>query len=73
MFLSPNITLTPLQEEEITENCFDWLIQEERQLATKVYAIRTPLCTTQKKIGFIPDCNVFLPMITENTLPPKNL
>jgi hypothetical protein len=54
MFLSTNITLTPLQEEEITENCFDWLIQEERKLATKVYAIRTPLYTTQKKDWIYP-------------------
>jgi len=26
LFLSQHISLTPLQEKQITENCFDWLI-----------------------------------------------
>lgn len=41
MFLSQHISLTTLQEEQITENCFDWLIKEERKVATKAYSIRT--------------------------------
>ncbi|EIA10326.1 hypothetical protein [Flavobacterium frigoris] len=41
MFLSQHISLTPLQEEQITEKCFDWLIQEKCKVATKAYSIRT--------------------------------
>lgn len=52
LFLSLHIHLTPLQEEQITENCLDWLIQENRKVATKAYAIRTlfELGKTQKWI-----------------------
>lgn len=41
MYLSQHITLTSLQEEQIIENCLDWLIQENRKVATKAYSIRT--------------------------------
>lgn len=40
MFLSQHISLTALQEEQITENCFDWLIKEDGKVATKAYSIR---------------------------------
>lgn len=41
LFLSLHLQLTSLQEEQVTENCLDWLIQENRKVATKAYAIRT--------------------------------
>lgn len=41
LFLSQHISLTSLQEEQITESCLDWLIEEKRKVATKAYAIRT--------------------------------
>jgi hypothetical protein len=34
MFLS-HLTLTTKQEQQITESCFDWLISENRKVATK--------------------------------------
>lgn len=41
MFLSQYLTLTDVQEQQITESCFDWLISEDRKVATKAYSIRT--------------------------------
>lgn len=40
MFLSQHLTLTTVQEQQITESCFDWLISEDRKVATKAYSIR---------------------------------
>ena len=40
LFLCQHMNLTSLQEEKITESCFDWLIQEHTKVATKAYAIR---------------------------------
>ena len=41
LFLSQHITLTEIQEEQIIESSLDWLIAENRKVATKAYAIRT--------------------------------
>lgn len=40
MFLNQHLSLTNIQEQQITENCFDWLINENGKVATKAYAIR---------------------------------
>jgi hypothetical protein len=40
MFLSQHLTLTDVQEQQITESCFDWLISDDRKVATKAYSIR---------------------------------
>ena len=40
MFLCKHLTLTNKQEQQITESCFDWLISEDRKVATKAYSIR---------------------------------
>lgn len=40
MFLCKHLTLTSKQEQQITESCFDWLISEDRKVATKAYSIR---------------------------------
>lgn len=40
MFLSQHLILTSIQEQQITENCFDWLIDEKGKVATKAYSIR---------------------------------
>ena len=45
---SNGITLTQLQETQIIEMCFDWLIRDEK-VATKVYAIKA-LFVLRKKI-----------------------
>ena len=41
MFLSKSSILTNFQEEQIIENCLDWLISESVKVATKAYCIRT--------------------------------
>ena len=41
MFLNQHLSLTNTQEQQITENCFDWLINENGKVATKAYSIRT--------------------------------
>ncbi|OCB76634.1 hypothetical protein [Flavobacterium crassostreae] len=41
LFVSQHLSLTALQQELITENALDWLIAENRKVATKAYAIRT--------------------------------
>jgi hypothetical protein len=41
LFLSRHLTLSNLQEDQIIESCFDWLINEDRKVAAKAYAIRT--------------------------------
>jgi hypothetical protein len=60
MFLSQHISLTTLQEEQITENCFDWLIQEERKVATKVFAIRTLFELGKKQDWIYPELHRIL-------------
>jgi hypothetical protein len=40
MFLNQHLSLTDIQEQQITESCFDWLINENGKVATKAYAIR---------------------------------
>ena len=41
LFISQHLTLSAKQEEQITESCLDWLIDEKRKVATKANAIRT--------------------------------
>jgi hypothetical protein len=74
MSIRQRISLTPLQEEQIVENCFDSLIQEKCKVATKVYAIRTLFKLGKKnRTGSIQNCSAFLVMITQNILPPTKL
>lgn len=40
LFLTKSISLTPNQENKITESCLDWLILENVKVATKAYSIR---------------------------------
>lgn len=40
MFISGHLSLTVIQEQQITESCFDWLINTNKKVATKVYATR---------------------------------
>ena len=40
MFISRHLSLTVIQEQQITESCFDWLINTNKKVATKVYAAR---------------------------------
>jgi hypothetical protein len=40
MFISRHLSLTVIQEQQITESCFDWLITTNKKVATKVYAAR---------------------------------
>lgn len=40
MYVSQHLTLTLNQEHLIAENCFDWLIDVNKKVATKAYAIR---------------------------------
>jgi hypothetical protein len=60
LFLSQHISLTPLQEKQITENCFDWLIQEQRKVATKVYAIKTLFELGKKQDWIYPELKPIL-------------
>lgn len=41
MFLNQHLSLSDIQEQQITESCFDWLINENGKVATKAYAIRS--------------------------------
>jgi hypothetical protein len=41
LFIGQHLTLSAKQEEQITESCLDWLIDEKRKVATKANAIRT--------------------------------
>jgi hypothetical protein len=39
--VSQHLTLSTLQEQQIIESSFDWLISENQKVATKTYSIRT--------------------------------
>ncbi|CAM2932892.1 hypothetical protein [Flavobacterium frigoris] len=52
MFLCTHLTLTNTQEQQITESCFDWLISQDRKVATKAYSIRA-LYVQGKKYDWI--------------------
>lgn len=56
MFLvnSKKIHLTKKQEQSIIENCFDWLINDEK-VAVKAYAMKTLYKLSQKNNWIIPD------------------
>jgi hypothetical protein len=41
MFVTQHLILSPCQEQQITDSCFDWLISTDKKVATKVYAART--------------------------------
>jgi hypothetical protein len=53
MFSSQHLHLSNTQEQQIMESCFEWLIDEDLKVATKVYALRTLFELVKKKIGFI--------------------
>lgn len=56
MFLSNsnNIVLSKDQEQTIIENCFDWLINDEK-VAVKAYAMKTLYTLSKKHKWVIPD------------------
>lgn len=55
MFLSQNGTLTPFQEQKITENCLDWIINDTTKTATKAYAIRSLYALSTKNHSILVD------------------
>lgn len=50
MFIAKHMSLTPIQEQYIIENCFDWLILENGKVATKAYSIRALFEFGKKKL-----------------------
>lgn len=52
LHLSKHLTLSNLHQNLITENCFDWLMNDDGKVATKAYSIRT-LFELGKEISWI--------------------
>jgi hypothetical protein len=57
--VSQHLTLSTLQEQQIIESSFDWLISENKS-GHKTYSIRTLFELGKKKIGYVLHYKVFL-------------
>jgi hypothetical protein len=53
LFITKHLELSSIEEKQIAESCFDWIIDVNKKVASKAYAIRALYELEKSTIGLI--------------------